>query len=132
MAATLDLTKDQALETYKSMISIGTEALKALQLINGGAIVAILAYLGKTPDSSKAAPYVEVPIALFVSGLVAATLAFLTTYLTQYYLFNDLFEQTDPKQRHVPWLVITVVISFASLILFACGALKAVKAFGHV
>lgn len=50
----MSIEDDHALETYKSLISFGTEALKALQLLNGGAIVALLAYLGqaKLPHST--------------------------------------------------------------------------------
>jgi hypothetical protein len=33
-------------ETFKSLITISVEALKTLALVNGGAAVALLAYLG--------------------------------------------------------------------------------------
>lgn len=39
-------------ETYKSLTTISVEALKALALINGGAAVAILAYLGNLASHS--------------------------------------------------------------------------------
>ncbi len=74
--------EDQALETYKSMISVGTEALKALLLINGGAIVALLAYLGQASGRLQLAALAAKPLTLFLGGLVAAALAFLGTYVT--------------------------------------------------
>ena len=43
-------------ETYKSLITISVELLKALALINGGAAVAILAYLGRTRQSFYCLP----------------------------------------------------------------------------
>jgi hypothetical protein len=128
---TLDITKEQALETYRSMISIGTEALKALQLINGGAIVAILAYLGQATDGVDVARRVADPLWFFVAGLVVATLSFLTTYFTQYYLFNDFFETVAGRtQKHVFWLCATVVLALASVALFSWGSLISVAAFG--
>jgi hypothetical protein len=132
MSDPLDITREQALETYKSMISIGTEALRALLLINGGAVVAILAYLGKASTAPSIAQDVLTPIGFFIAGLVVATIAFLTTYLTQYHLFNDFFESERKKsQKHVLWLRVTILISFASVAFFAWGAFESVRAFGR-
>ena len=58
--------QDHALETYKSMISLGTEALKALLLINGGAIVALLAFLGQVPNGAIRAKFSFLPMSFFV------------------------------------------------------------------
>src|SRR5258705_12584559 len=88
----MGFNEDQALETYKSMIAIGTEALRALQLINGGAILALLAYLGQAPDRSHLPPLAAKPFCLFLSGLVAATPAILRTYLTQLTPLNEFFK----------------------------------------
>jgi hypothetical protein len=40
-------------ETYKGLITIFIEALKALALVNGGAAVAILAYLGNVANAPQ-------------------------------------------------------------------------------
>jgi hypothetical protein len=48
--------EEHALETYKSLIGFGTQALRGLQLLNGGAVVAILTYMGQaagTVDTTK-------------------------------------------------------------------------------
>jgi len=124
--------EDQALETYKSMISVGTEALKALQLINGGAIVALLAYIGQSSERPQLAALATKPLSLFLGGLVAATLAFLGTYLTQFTLLNEFFKGPSLRgPKHMTWLLTTIVITLASLVLFACGAFAAVAALGH-
>jgi len=47
--------EEHALETYKSLIGFGTEGLKAMQLLNGGAIVALLAYLGQVKPEATVA-----------------------------------------------------------------------------
>jgi hypothetical protein len=42
----IDSAHNDWLETYKSLISLSTEGFKFCALANGGAAVAILAYLG--------------------------------------------------------------------------------------
>jgi len=69
--------EDQALETYKSMISVGTEALKALQLVNGGAIVVLLAYLGQDSQHPHLAELAARPLSLFVGVSLRQRLHFL-------------------------------------------------------
>ena len=125
--------EDQALETYKSMISIGTEALKALQLINGGAIVALLAYLGQASGRPQLAALAAKPLTLFVGGLVAATLAFLGTYITQLTLLNEHFGSASFSRRpkHMTWLMGTIGVALLSLVLFAWGSFSAVAGLSH-
>src|SRR5258705_13350988 len=128
----MGFNEDQALETYKSMIAIGTEALRALQLINGGAIVALLAYLGQAPDRSHLALLAAKPLCLFLSGLVAATLAILGTYLTQLTPLNEFFKGGAFRgPKHMTWLFATIMVSLASLGLFAWGSFAAVAALSH-
>ena len=85
----MNFNEEHALETYKSLISISTEALKALQLVNGGAVVALLAYLGQASDRATLAVEVKCPMAFFVLGLVTATAAFIPSYLTQLALYQE-------------------------------------------
>lgn len=122
--------QDQAIETYKSMITIGTEALKALQLVNGGAIVALLAYLGQD-SNPQIARGVVLPMSFFVGGLLLGTTAFLWTYLTQFALLNEFFETNAPKlPSHTTWLKLTIGFALLSIICFAIGAFTAVGALG--
>ena len=46
----MDSRDDHAIETHKSMISISIEAIKHLALLNGGAIVALLGFLGQVSN----------------------------------------------------------------------------------
>jgi len=94
----LTFDDERALETYRSMISVGTEALKALQLLNGGAVIALLTYLGHTSARLCLAPRAQCPVAWFVIGLLSGTAAFLTTYFTQLLLYGE-FVRGD-KTRH--------------------------------
>ena len=76
--AIMNFNEEHAIETYKSMISISVEGMKALQLINGGAVVALLAYLGQVSNRAQLAGQIGCPVFLFVLGLTAGTFAFFT------------------------------------------------------
>jgi hypothetical protein len=124
----MSINDDHALETYKSLISFGTEALRAFQLLNGGAIVALLAYLGqaKLPYSVQ---NIFAPLAFFVVGLSLGTLCFLGAYLTQFALFNESVRPENYSGRkHTFWLWITLVVAGLSLASFVVGAVCGVRA----
>jgi hypothetical protein len=104
-------------ETYKSLITISVEALKMVALINGGAAVALLAYLSNFTSRSSGIrpPNMTCALGCFAFGLLLTVLAFISSYLTQLRLYNEdrvadgLFDPgieiahailADPKQ---PW-----------------------------
>ena len=78
-------------ETYKSLITISVEALKMVALINGGAAVALLAYLGNFTSRSGARrpPNMTWALMCFAIGLFLTVLAFIASYFTQLRLFNE-------------------------------------------
>lgn len=84
----MTFNEEHALETYKSLIGFGTEALRAMQLLNGGAIVALLAYLGQVKPEAVIAKSIGFPLIFFIIGLSISTFAYLLAYLTQFSLFN--------------------------------------------
>ena len=127
MNATSGGLQERKVETYRSMISIATEAVKALHLINGGAIVALLAYLGQVTDRATVAPRIASPTLWFIGGLVAGVLTFLGMYLTQLTYFNELYK-SDSATSHTRWLVATIGSGLASVACFGFGAYKAVLA----
>jgi hypothetical protein len=51
----MSFNTDHALETFKSLISISVELLRSLLLLNGGAIVALLAYIGQASNGAVVA-----------------------------------------------------------------------------
>ena len=113
----MKVDEEHALETYKSLIIIGTEAFKALQYLNGGAIVALLAYLGPLQNACNSAIELKPSLVLFIVGLTVATLAFAPAYFTQYALFN---ETQDRKGSHQRWQWVTVFVSLLSLLASPC------------
>jgi hypothetical protein len=88
-----------AQETYKSMLSISVEGMKALLLINGAAIVSLLTFLGNAKVGKELAKCVGLPLAAFVSGVVFCVLTFVYSYATQFTLFN---ETVSPGSYHGP------------------------------
>ncbi|MBE4476299.1 hypothetical protein HJ008_23135 [Vibrio parahaemolyticus] len=75
-----------SLEMFKSVIATGQAALKASMVINGGAAVALLAFLGKiwgTNLQTHVAESLSCSIYLFCVGIVVGAFACGTTYFTQ-------------------------------------------------
>jgi hypothetical protein len=130
--------EEHTLETYKSLVTLSIEGLKVLQLLNGGAIVALLAYLGQISNRGEIASAVIGPLVLFVLGLVGAAVAHFGAYFTQLARFNSSvmrqqqgegagnsnFEQSESR-----WLTITIALASLSLLLFAIGSIIAATIF---
>ena len=123
----MTFNEEHALETYKSLINIGTQGLKALQLLNGGAIVALLAYLGQA-KAGVVTNQISCSLLLFIIGLSISTLAFLFAYLTQFSLFNEMVNPNYQGKRHTFWLWFAILLLLVSLGCFIAGAWFAVQA----
>lgn len=121
-------SNDHAMETYRSLITISIEALKVLVLLNGGAIVALLAYLGQVEARHELASLVAFPLRLFVVGLVLGALGFVGSYLTQLCLYNE--SALGKPHRHHYFLWGTIILGLGSIGAFACGAFATIGAFG--
>lgn len=117
---------EHAIETFKSLVTLATEGLKTLVLINGGAVVALLAYLGQVHGDSDLGHRVAWPMILFATGLVAAGTAFGTAYMTQLHLYQESVH--DIQEGHVRWLRVTILLAFLSIFSFVIGAALSVPA----
>lgn len=109
----------QQLETYKGDLSLyvvqgqvrtraaidfALAAIRGVLLINGGAVIAVLAFLSnlwaQNDASAKAlAIGLETPIALFVAGAGLGTLTAMLTYCAQ----RAINELAPPEGRKVHW-----------------------------
>lgn len=120
--------EDHALETFKSLISVSMEGLKILLLVNGGAVVAILAFLGQSTLGPKLAPHFWWPIAFFVGGVVFCTLAFIGSYFTQFALYNEHFPHRKYRgPKHMSCLWVTLALVLVSVLCFASGSFASVS-----
>ena len=126
---TTNLTDQHWIETYKSLITLSIEGFKFSALANGGAAVALLAYLGNIAGKGASAPDMRCPMAAFLAGLVSCGLAMLFAYLTQLKLLNESSIGNRPALSHA-WVLWAAIILFAcSLAAFGVGAWQAVLRF---
>lgn len=127
--------------------STGMETVKAILLINGGACVAILAFIGTFTSSGRATPELTSPLIWFAAGalfaVVSAALGFLTnqSYAAASNAKTRHFDEpyvreTDASRRHqvagaiTRWLSIGCAI--AGMLAFVGGVFDANCAFRHV
>jgi hypothetical protein len=107
-------------ETFKGLINLSIEALKALLLINGGAAVAILAYLGSLTSRGAVAhpPNMKNALLFFAGGVFTTALAFIVAYFTQYRLYYE------ERARHMRQPFRTrhpIGVAIAALLVFVCA-----------
>ena len=117
----MSFNEDHALETYKSLITISVEVVKALLYLNGGAIVALLAYVGQAQNGAAVAKNATGSLVWFIVGLVLSVVAFIGSYMTQLSLYQQSVH-SDYKGKHQRWLYPSIFIGIASLAAFAAGA----------
>ncbi len=119
---------EHLIETYKSLIQLGTFGLKFIQIVNGGAAIALLAYLGNVTKSGGEAPDLVWPMTFFIIGLILGGLATVTAYLTQLHLYNEGLGVVQSGE-HKLWLWASIGLCVLGLASFAVGSLTAAKAF---
>lgn len=74
------------LEMLRATITTGQSALKSALLINGGAAVALLAFIGNvwsSANTSRVLPEISTALLLYVFGVLAAAIAAGATYFSQ-------------------------------------------------
>lgn len=121
-----DFKTQHAVETYKSLVQISVAGLKLLALLNGGAAVALLAYLGNIAGKGVAAPDVRFSMASYLVGLVLCGLAFAASYLTQLRLYNEsIGARGSAAGPHQLWLWLAMALALLSLAAFAIGSYSA-------
>lgn len=111
-------------ETYKSLITISIEAFKFCVLVNGGAVVAILAYLGNVASKMACTlPDMDSAMYGFLGGLIACSGAIICSYLTQLQLLQE------NKEPHVFYLWGAMGCVALSISGFIWGAWEALQVF---
>lgn len=118
-----------AQETYKSLMGYGHTMLRFVFVANGGAIVAILTFLGDLMARGSEVPSMRLPVAIFVVGLVLGGVGDFLAYMTQLSLFGEHLSDVDATgwKSHQPWLRSTIFVILLGVAAFAAGALIAVS-----
>ena len=124
------MVNEHWMETYKSLISLSVEGFKFSALVNGGAAVALLAYLGNVAGKDVDPPAVGDAMIAFLLGLGACGLSMLFAYLTQLKLLGEINRTGDPKLSHAWPLWIAIALFVVSIAAFICGSLQAVSRLG--
>ena len=123
---------DHRTETYKSMIAISLEAIKYCALANGGAAVALLAFIGNVSAkaSSPNSPDLSGAMGWFLLGLLFTGMLIGASYLTQLTLYNESFRDPVPRTsaKHKYFLWAGFILFALSLGSFGAGAFSAVNA----
>ena len=123
---TNSIASDHWVETYKSLVTLSIEGFKFSALANGGAAVAILAYLGNIAGKAPNLPDMRVPMVAFLLGVLLCGLTLLFAYLTQLRLLNEISRSDRPTQLH-HWFLWAAILSYAlSLVAFGFGAWQSV------
>lgn len=115
------------LEKVRSVILAGQNALKTAFLMNGGATVALLAFLGKLSDKhqDKIAVFASA-LVVFVIGVLAITVASGVTYLCLWF-----YAHSEPWKRKTGHVLnfLAIALGLTSYGFFIWGTVRAYKAF---
>lgn len=124
------MSNEGGLEVFRSQIQFGKEALRAAMLINGGAAVALLAFVGGIWPKEPKAEIVNClawALILFSAGLLLGAAACSTAYITQYNHNERIANSEKPElvRKHQSnltcFLWITISLVFLSLAAFFAG-----------
>lgn len=118
------------IEMFKSVIEAGKEALNATLIINGGAVIAFLGFLGSMLSKGGAEGLglkLTIPLCLFGFGVLFAALGFGVRYLAQFCF---------AKRQKQAWVttgqafnVVSILLAIASYAAFGYGVYNAYSAF---
>lgn len=118
--------RQSQLEMFKSTMESAHSALRASLIVNGGAAVALLAFVGNVwakAQTASVAHALAAAIAWFSAGVLLGGLASFATYFTQFFYYHE-FKRSG----------ITVHIAAVGLVAFSYVAfgLGVVRAYGAV
>ena len=87
-----EATNALALENFRTVIDCGKEAINSAILINGGAVVVVMAFLGNAISKTEMTQLVRgmtTPLLVFGLGVLAGSVAFGSRYVTQFFYAVD-------------------------------------------
>lgn len=123
----MSIGNDHWLETYKSLVALATEGFKFSTLINGGAAVALLAYLGNVAGSNEPVPDMRYAMFFFLFGLFLCGLSIMFAYFTQLKRLNDISQNKNPIPNR--WLTLAIITFELNIVSFIVGSFLAVNSF---
>lgn len=116
----LDYARETSLEMFRTVITTGQSALKATMLLNGGAAVAMLAFVGKLVEYKTAfTAQIGFAVLMFAFGALASVAATGGTYLSQLLYASS---NSWAKKIAIGLHITSIVLVAGSLMLFGYGA----------
>lgn len=118
-----------SLEMFRSVITAGQNALRTALLINGGATVALLAFLGKlTTDNPEKLSVFSTSLMIFTVGVFFTGLSSGFTYLSQWF-----YASNRNRCQMIGWAlnILCIVLGLAAYGAFIWGAVDAYAGFQH-
>ena len=127
--AQLQEENESNLEMFRSVITSGQNALRSGFLLNGGAAVALLAFISHlaTTQPTRVSVFTS-SLLIFVFGVFLISLASFTTYLCQWF-YSGQVEIKDSKRIGFWFNIITIILGFSSVIVFLWGMYSAYVGF---
>lgn len=121
-----DAQTKHAVEMFKSVIDSGKEALNAVVLVNGGAVVALLGFMGATISKGlpeKLGLALTLPVLQFGLGVLMGALGFGARYLSQ------AFYSGGRNKGGKAFTLVAIAFAMAGYVLFGCAIYGAYRAF---
>jgi len=121
---------------YQQVNMQGQAAMKAALLINGGAAVAMLAFIGTAINKGTVNPLLYKfcsSMMMFIFGVLSGALAFGVTYIAG--LVNaSIIADHSAKKIVIWWIINSIAIIFTvfAYVLFVAGSLNAYCAFTNI
>jgi acyl-coenzyme A thioesterase PaaI-like protein len=106
------------IESFKAAVESGREALNALVLINGGAVVALLGFVGAMAarsNGSAVADAMRAPLLRFGTGVLLGGLAFGSRYLSQ------ALDAGVKKRWAFAFNLLSIALAISGYVVFALG-----------
>jgi hypothetical protein len=115
-------------ETYKSLISFAIELFKILALINGGAAIALLSFVGANRAEIGDIEGFKTALIGFALGVICVPLALMMGYFTQFAMFYE-GEGRFKRRYHLVWLAFGLLFVLLSGAAFVIATWQAANAF---
>lgn len=124
---TIKRNHEGSLEMFRSVITAGQAAIRTTFLLNGGASVAMLAFIGHLAQFDRPrVPAFAGCLATFANGVLAIAVASGLTYLSQW-----LYAENSPlaKKSGLVLNLLCMLLGMLSYVFFAWGLFRAYCAF---